>query len=224
MSLDYSSNLSYGQKKRLNKINIEKFYLIDKKVDDSKLTWMITGSTFNIYNVTADLKYNNLRCNCQDFSSWAKKENCMCKHCCFVIVKVLKEQIDLPNSNIFNLKTFSDLEMSNILHNFKSEITHNNDDEYKLVLERYNKMIVNEVKPSKFEIISKKSQNCPICYEDIKDIESSLACPDCKNSFHKNCIEMWLKTGSNNCCPYCRSETWDHYIKQNLDYRNIFIN
>ena len=223
MSLDYLSSLSYSQKKRLTKINIEKFYLIDKKTQNNSLIWIVTGSTFNVYNVTLNLQNNSLKCNCQDFTTWAKKAECLCKHCCFVLVKILKNDIDLNQSTIFQSQIFSQFEKLNIINNFKSEIQHNNDHEYKLVLNQYDKMLRQQLNPSCFESVSKTDHNCPICYEDIEHNIKHLECPDCKKSFHKNCIEMWLMNGTNNSCPYCRSDKWKQYLTQNTGYKNIFI-
>ena len=46
---------------------------------------------------------------------------------------------------------------------------------------------------------------CPICYTSIKNEQEFviLNC-ECKNSYHKLCIEKWHNT--NNSCPTCRKK------------------
>ena len=70
--------LSHAQSKRLKKVNRDKFYLIDKINKKTHVSWKITGSTFNIYDVDYNISNKTLSCSCPDSMSWAKRENCYC--------------------------------------------------------------------------------------------------------------------------------------------------
>lgn len=56
-----------------------------------------------------------------------------------------------------------------------------------------------------------KEQSCPICCEEFnaEGVSNLLDCPQCKNSIHKECMEIWLTKNDN--CVYCRKE-WADYI------------
>ena len=44
--------------------------------------------------------------------------------------------------------------------------------------------------------------NCPICFENVEDDKYIL--PECKHTYHTNCIMTWFRTG-NKSCPMCRN-------------------
>lgn len=43
---------------------------------------------------------------------------------------------------------------------------------------------------------------CPICREELKDLD--LAISECKHKFHFNCLFRWIK--KSNTCPICRQQ------------------
>lgn len=42
------------------------------------------------------------------------------------------------------------------------------------------------------------NEECPVCWENINDLESQVDCKQCNHSFHKDCIV------SQTMCPTCR--------------------
>lgn len=69
------------------------------------------------------------------------------------------------------------------------------------------KVPYNELVP-KCKLITKENddsigQMCSICQEDYttKEYKRSLTCG---HTFHKRCIDKWMRTSPNLDCPYCR--------------------
>lgn len=82
--------LSVEQQKRLDRMRREPLYLIDARASDDTLHYRISGSTGNVYDVTIG---HTLRCSCPDASSGARRHSVLCKHCCFVVHRVLGESV-----------------------------------------------------------------------------------------------------------------------------------
>ena len=71
-----------------------------------------------------------------------------------------------------------------------------------------NQQTINDVckylKVSKNNLLnSSENPNCPICLSNYKPSEYYRTIP-CDHTFHKKCIDKWLK--KNNNCPLCRKE------------------
>ena len=225
--------MKYQQEKRVNRVNYEKFFLLEKKkISDNKIVLYISGSTFNIYNVTFYPYSNKLFCNCPDSKSWAKKSDCVCKHCCFCVLKIFKNDVNIEN--YFNTLQFTPDETEKILQTISSiNITNLAENSDQLVdahmLDRYkdiaDKDSQEDASRSKFKLPGQKNKNteCPICYDSFEESIQEPKCPTCNNSFHKICIEMWLKSGQKTC-PFCRSDEWNQYLKNDTYYKNLIFN
>ncbi|KZV52704.1 ring finger protein [Dorcoceras hygrometricum] len=48
------------------------------------------------------------------------------------------------------------------------------------------------------------SFECSVCLSALEDGERARLLPNCKHTFHIDCIDKWL--GSNSTCPICRAE------------------
>lgn len=225
------SKMSYHQKSRFSKIYQDDFYLlnIDKYPDKFKID--ISGSTKNIYSIFIYENTRKIKCNCPDMKSWASYNRCVCKHCCFLLFRVLKlsELGDFFDILEFSEELFPDImiklfillnKLTNIDHNEAPEIIN------KEILEKYNKLMEKkeEENPTKDKYGSKKIINddmCPICFIDFeKEGECLLDCPECKKTIHKSCMEKWLTLGKSSCV-YCRSDVWKDYNKELNEYKNL---
>ena len=138
-------------------------------------------------------------CNCPDAKSYAKQNGVVCKHCCFILLKVLK----LINSDdFFNILLFDDKQLEFIKNEFnKLEFIEN---EY-IKMDYVNKF--NELPEDKIIIKKDMESFCLICYDDLDDIENKKfnnQCKYCLKIFHNKCINKWLSLGNNNC-PHCRN-------------------
>ena len=85
------NNFNSNQGTRLSKLLREEFYLLSYEalVDNKKKgIFKVAGSTKNVYTVTW---YNNsFFCDCPDQKNYCKKQNCICKHVCFVVCRIGK--------------------------------------------------------------------------------------------------------------------------------------
>jgi hypothetical protein len=196
---------------RFEKINSDDFFLLNKSMDESKLTFNICGSTKNVYETNIYLKSKMIFCNCPDSKSWARKYGVICKHSCFVLFKVLRLKID--KMDYFNKLIFNEQQIQEIKDSFE-----------RLNLLNYEEDFLNKDYSNRFNSIKKNSSNkqvivlkneddedkenfCAICYEDfenIKNIKENFQCLVCLKILHNKCINKWTSMG-NKTCPYCRS-------------------
>lgn len=221
--------MKYQQERRIDKVSYEKFFLLDKKqVADNKIVLYISGSTFNIYNVTFYPYSHRIYCNCPDAKSWAKKQECVCKHCCFCVLKIFKNVVN--TNRYFDNLQFTPEESEQILQVINSikisSPSQNSNELSDWVLAKYQQIKDTDINPKTKENqfglskdTEKKNTECPICY-DLFDDKDNLKCPTCQNVFHKQCIEMWLKSGQKTC-PFCRSSEWNTYFNDDISYQNL---
>ncbi|VYS62852.1 unnamed protein product [Arabidopsis thaliana] len=64
---------------------------------------------------------------------------------------------------------------------------------------------------------------CSVCLSEFKDNESGRIMPNCKHTFHVDCIDMWFHSHSS--CPLCRSliEPFAGGVKSTMDEVAISI-
>ena len=88
--------MNHSQKKRYDKLFTEPFYLLNTSYENDTYIFYMSGSKQDVYTVTIYNDANSSQglgeiiCNCPDMSSWAKRQHVVCKHCCFILFKVLK--------------------------------------------------------------------------------------------------------------------------------------
>jgi Ring finger domain len=217
--------LSSQQTKRLLKVYSEEYYILDFDISQhTKINISISGSTKSVYTITINLQTNKISCNCPDSISHASKHNCICKHCCFTILKIGK----LYDPNIINNKTLSNDNITYIisrLQHFSSiEELVNTDLQTKYKNIKLNNSSTpqhTEEKKTIFDSTTNKvftdDDECPICYDLLSngDVKS---CPTCHNYIHTSCITKWLQNKST--CVLCRSDIWKTYFKDHSTTTN----
>ena len=200
------NELSVNQYKRFNKIYNEEFYLIDTVIiNNSNIPkFKICGSTQNIYTISYNTDKNNFWCDCPDMKIHCGKQNCVCKHVCFMLVRVLKH---------YDLQYYIDRNFTNdeitIVKNKLIALNNMPTDDDQIT----NTSLIEKYKNNLNNFSIKKDtpdEDCSICYDLLMSTDL-LGCPCCKNSFHKKCIETWLARPFAKTCVYCRSDCWKNY-------------
>ena len=107
-------NMNRQQSARFAKLKTEKFYLLDRKMVDNVITMHISGSTQNIYTVTINMERSSIFCDCPDNKTRAKSQGCVCKHCLFVLYRVLRI-FNGTDQRFFIALTFTPDDMERIL-------------------------------------------------------------------------------------------------------------
>lgn len=191
--------MKYQQLIRIDKIYNEPIYLLGKKYNNNKYIFEICGSTKNIYKVNIYNLSKTIYCNCPDGKSFAKKNGIICKHSCFIILKVLK----LSNTDdFFKSLLFTFNQINEIKDKYNSLQFIENDF---IKLDYINKF----KNKNNTEIIPKENyeKECPICYDELVDITNknfNKQCNCCYTIFHISCLNKWINLGNSNC-PFCRS-------------------
>ncbi len=108
--------------------------LIDFKYDTNYI-FRVNGSKGDVYKITIDRSNKTLTCSCPDAQTHAKRNKYLCKHCCYVLCKLLgfyyksttRELYCKIDSNttivskFMNTLKFTDLEMSYVENKIKQE-------------------------------------------------------------------------------------------------------
>lgn len=211
---------SIQQQRRIEKAINERFFLLDVVRDDD-VQWKLSGSKFDVYTITVSRSRGRITCDCPDSFSHARRHGCLCKHCCFVILKVLK----YADFNIFSTHVVS-RPILNMLLTCDSECLRDPQNENGLLSQRYQHLKghpdTSEADIS-FETVRGCEDECSICYCPLTaDGTIRCVCPECHNMFHKDCIKRWLHTSTS--CPLCRSTIWQGYVTPKPDPAKQYMN
>lgn len=217
-----------------NKIQNQKMELIDYKFNNNTHKFIILGYSRNVYTIEI-MNDGYMKCNCP----YALDDNFPCKHIFFIIFKVSpifkkfytnkKNLIYNFNSAPLNACKSSFLQDRMILDTIEKDLLKSKCKDLPNKSEYYNE----ELKKKYYKILSWKNnleniipdffgyseKDCNICLEEIKNID--LKCPNCKNVFHKKCIDLWLS--KNMSCPLCKYTNWHEYWEKKKIISNFYI-
>ncbi len=86
------------QYKRYRKMTSDPIqYLYGTHDNKKNLYFLVSGSSGTHYKVTIPTN-GKISCSCPDFTHGAKEQECVCKHCLYVIYNVLKLFKDIDHS------------------------------------------------------------------------------------------------------------------------------
>ena len=213
------------QEKRYAKLRTERFYLLDRSVRDENLQFHISGSTRNVYTVTVYPNSASVFCSCPDARSWAKKHKCVCKHCLFILYRVLKV-FDRTDHPFFDRLWFTPEELECIQLSTEYLQAHlDNTVVDRHLSHRYTSIgtatTQNDYTPT---IRFDADDLCGVCFLELENdhADQCMACPTCKKSAHKDCIEKWISSGQQ-LCVYCRQDVWGDVktLATNGNYKNL---
>ena len=200
-----AQNLSMEQRKRVAKLRLDHFYLMNVTLSpgSTMYSFTISGSTRNIYEVVLH-DTNRFSCTCPDASTHCRRHGVVCKHVVFVLFRVLK----VVDFAFFATRCLSSSATHwawtrsgaiSILHGAASD--------------RFKQQVADETLhtfdftvPDRGEGGDPEDDDCPICYDSLHT--TLVRCPECKKVMHASCVAKWLSTVSNKTCVYCRSTMW----------------
>jgi hypothetical protein len=209
LALKKSQLLSSEQKTRIDKCNYESIYLLESIINNNDITLKLSGSTLNIYTISI---YNSIiSCDCPDFKK-CKLKNIYCKHICFVICFIGK----IYNYETFNRNILNKEELETIHSRLLDNCSNDPDIIWEYIINKYN-----TIKNTENKFIIKElpiiESECSICFDNINNNDKLVKCPECKNVFHCECMQKWLKI--NKTCVLCRNDIWKQF--KNNEYLNI---
>lgn len=191
--------ISAQQQKRIDKLNEDEFYLIGF---DGKKEILMTGSKKDVYTINIE-DGGHLNCNCPDSTSWAKKFGVVCKHICFIYMKICKSE----DMTFFETQKLTKVDIQKL--KIRTKILISSDVAqtfYKSYLSLTAKQGEDQFAKAKREDAMEEAC-CPICFDNL--VDNIKFCPQCSNPVHEKCIEKWLE--KNKTCVYCRSDVWKNY-------------
>ena len=189
------SQLSTEQRKRYDRIFQEPLYLIAANHSHEYLMHGSTGKQYCVRVNPNAARHDVLaKCDCPDARQRARQRQVLCKHACYVLIRVLK-------LSIRSLYTRPDaarvlLAITEHAHHFPGQYT---DEEFSSL----------PPPPNPYAATSqKRNDECPVCCEDLTNDEKQLQCPECRNALHEDCMRRWVRGGSQRRerCVFCRTQ------------------
>lgn len=204
-----------AQLARMTKIASEPFFLVahPEATELGALTFVVSGSTQTRHTVTLT-REGRVFCSCMDARVRCRQCGCICKHACFVLVRVMR----LPSVAVYTRLRLSEADLRTCaevvagrtaLHDavFRPMVTpggppasggHHRPG-----------AVFTAFRPPRDE------DECPICYTPLlhPDAEANplRGCPDCSQAVHRDCMRRWVvysPSRADNTCVMCRSPVW----------------
>jgi hypothetical protein len=192
---EVANRVNDNQFRRFEKMYHEPLYLmnVSNNISDRHIKkYTVSGSTQNVYHV--DVSPQRITCTCLDKIN-CRKFNCVCKHVCFVVFRVMK----VARIDFFDSKTVTVSEIENAQ-------THNLQDVRMPIGGVPITALYNNDTLYYFDKIRNVGDDCPVCYDTLLEGSDMLGCPDCNNGIHRLCAIKWLSHSKT--CVTCRSNKW----------------
>lgn len=168
---------------RIDRANTQRIFLLDYIFveSDNVAKFLVRGNSGTDYDVVID-DDNDIECSCPDFQRRKK----FCKHCYFLVLKVLQTKQDSENLWALAVEKIS-----------KNQINSYQPDDYKKEKETSSEKVARK---------EYKDRDCPICFEALE--EGTLLYCDyvCGNPVHQICFWQWKSSKKTATCVYCRGK------------------
>jgi hypothetical protein len=200
---------------------VERFYVLAVKGRRSGGSYAcelkVAGSTGNVYAV--GLRDGVLTCDCPDSAKMGRRT--CCKHLAFLLLKVGR----LMDTGYFSTRSLTRGE-ERALEDRLEDVSRGPVDPLRTVYAmRLRTAERSAAKAAKsFRAGSSSDDDCPICYEALKDTLELAGCPTCRKAVHVACMMRWLETADRATCVYCRSGAWAAFARRETasSYVNVF--
>jgi hypothetical protein len=199
----------------MSKIFVEPFFLLSRGgTSGNTLTFDVSGSKQDTY--TVGLRDDGVMgCSCMDSRLNCVKKGCVCKHACFVLVRVLRA---------YDLVFFEELRMppaavQSVLATFRAGELQISEEEMRapaLAVVAHERRQFRECRLRDFSVVAKPPEagdECPVCYDLLLTPNGPplLGCPDCGRGLHAVCARRWIAVAPKKTCVYCRSSVWAEF-------------
>jgi hypothetical protein len=201
------------QDRRLTKGLTERFFVLRMEAAAKHVTIKLSGSTLKVYTlvVTPNMR---ISCDCPDTCGHARRFRVVCKHCAFVMARVVRLlDGDLGHylqHHQFWLHTPA-YERLRALADGRAFVPQGvTDADLSTRFERASA-------PASLETFEEEGAECIICFRDLERGAEIEKCSTCRNVFDKGCIDRWL--AYNQSCPLCRGR----WVKQETSSSSKYI-
>jgi hypothetical protein len=223
--------VSDPQLSRFKKIYHEPFFVLSVRGASgaSAATFKISGSTRTAYVV--DIAANGTtRCSCMDAVMHCRNNDCVCKHVCFVLYRVLR----LVRVDFFDDLVLAPEEVGAIAGSVAMRRAAGG--------EEFREPTAPAMRPDQVDAMChgdgrkrprpqeagtsaahdftavrrppEPNDECPVCYDALYARDDLRGCPSCGNGVHRACVVRWLENSPRATCVYCRSPAWGAYNKK----------
>lgn len=234
--------LGRDQMARMEKVFYEPFFLLTRGwSDDRRLTFYVSGSQRDTYLVTFRMD-GTFGCTCLDAQLNCARKGCVCKHACFVLVRVLRAcersftffgagRLRLPPEAV--TEAFARFREGTLVEEghmaprgrtddegdsgdteVSSSDTDESVDEYDRATRQMARLRVSPGAPFDFSHVAKPPLAGDECPVCYDDLlQGPLSgCPECGKGVHTACVRRWLDVAPRRSCVYCRSRDWEHFV------------
>ncbi len=168
---------------RLKRSLSEKIYLLSAtQVSNTHWKFNVRGQSKKIYE--QNLQPELFSCSCPDHTT----KHTFCKHLLFLVARVAI-QMELAGTISENKSNWNNNAFNTCALSWISRLKNH----------------INKEKKTDVDIDA-IGNDCPICFEVMKEGESLVKCvTTCKKFFHKDCMSLWLSS-DHDTCPLCRAD------------------
>jgi len=170
---------------------------------------VVGGSGGTPYTVSATGE-GVVGCTCPDARTNCSTSSCVCKHVCFVLLRVLRledlaffvrrDRVLSPEE----LRLFAEAAEGRCV-----AATETDEDVHRpIVVATTNEDVAEALFFRKRKELD--AAECPVCYAELTE-PSCCWCPACSNAMHTSCAGRWLRSAPLPTCVLCRSPVWQHF-------------
>lgn len=214
------------QLRRLNRVFSEQFFLLSTDTtppegDDMALARFLVSSSSGSSSYEVVLRRSGFfHCSCPDARGHCVRHMCVCKHVCFLLVRVLR-RLDVGFFDGAPRFRLSSDAIEDVQRKCRDIASHA---EAGAIASRVSGDCAAAPRGHATDLLFGAPRRepeagvdeCPVCYEALVSLGGDEAhprgalvgCPACGNGVHAACMVRWLAHAPVPSCVYCRDTVW----------------